>query len=143
MKTNHPGSFGFTLIEVMIVVAIVGILAAIAFPNYSEYVERGRRNDAKAVLLEAAQYMERRFTETRSYASVTSLPTGLAQSPKEGSAWFNITVAVNSATPAVYTLTAAPKTGWTPKRCGSLTINQLGVKGRTVTADSIDDCWAR
>jgi type IV pilus assembly protein PilE len=135
-------SRGFTLIEVMIVVAIIGILAAIAYPSYTEYVERGRRNDAKAVLLEAAQYVERRYTETRSYASVTTLELqnrGYGYAPKDGGAWYNITVATPSA--SSYVLTAAPKSGWTPSKCGSLTVNERGEKG--TTANTVDDCWPR
>jgi type IV pilus assembly protein PilE len=133
---------GFTLIEVMIVVAIVGILAAIAYPSYTEYVERGRRNDAKAVLLEVAQYMERRFTEQRDYGVVTTanLPTSLKQSPREGDAWYNVTVTTRSAT--TYVLSAAPKTGWVPRKCGTLSVDQLGAK-TVSTADPIGDCWNR
>lgn len=138
MQPKLKHATGFTLIELMITVAIVGILAAIAYPSYADFVERGRRNDAKAVLLEAAQYMERVFTERRSYASA-SLPTSLAQSPREGAAWYNLTVAVAATT---YTLTAAPKSGWTPKLCGSLSLNQLGTKGVS-TSDSLSDCWNR
>lgn len=62
---------GFTLVELMIVVAVIGILAAIAYPSYRDFVRRGNRSDAKAVLLRAAQSLERRFTETNSYAGAT------------------------------------------------------------------------
>jgi type IV pilus assembly protein PilE len=136
--SGKPTSMGFTLIEVMIVVAIVGILAAIAYPSYVEYVERARRNDAKAVLLEAAQFVERRFMETRSYAAIT-IPAAYAQAPREGAAWYNITITAPTA--ATYTLDAAPRTGWVPKKCGTFTVNQLGVK--TVSADTVDECWPR
>ena len=81
MKTRR--NQGFTLVELMIVVAIVAILAAIAYPSYKEYVRKSRRADAKAVLVEAAQFMERVYTEDFSYASA-ELPPSLKKSPKDG-----------------------------------------------------------
>ena len=137
MQNTRPEQSGFTLIELMITVAIVGILAAIAYPSYTQYVERARRNDAKAVLLEAAQYMERRFTENRTYAGST-LPTSLAKSPREGDTWFDISLGNLGVT--TYILTAAPKSGWIPAKCGTLSLNQLGVKGVS-TGDLLSDCW--
>ena len=136
MNTRHAQS-GFTLIELMITVAIVGILAAIAYPSYTQYVERARRNDAKAVLLEASQYMERRYTENRTYVG-TALPTSLTKSPREGDPWFNISLGNLGVT--TYTVTAAPRSGWSPSKCGSLSLNQLGTKAIS-TADSLSDCW--
>jgi len=139
MYCEQKEQSGFTLIELMITVAIIAILGAIAYPTYTDFVERGRRNDAKAVMLEAAQFMERRFTENRSYSGAT-LPTSLTQAPREGDAWYAISVNIPSAT--AYALTAAPKSGWTPKKCGSLTLNQLGTRGIS-TSDSLSDCWTR
>jgi type IV pilus assembly protein PilE len=131
---------GFTLIELMITVAIVGILAAIAYPSYTQYVERARRADAAAVLVEAAQFMERRFTETRSYASVT-LPASLSKAPREGNSWYDISVATTGGG-SEFLLTAAPKSGWTPKNCASLTLSSLGEKKTTAAApDTAASCW--
>ncbi len=133
-------SRGFTLIELMIVIAIVGILAAIAYPSYTDYVERARRNDAKAVILEASQFMERWFTERGTYVGAT-LPSSLTRAPREGDTWY--TIGVSNLNAATYTVSANPKTGWTPKKCGSLSIDQLGVKSRSNTSDSVSECWSK
>lgn len=130
---------GFTLIEMLIVIAIIGVLAAIAYPTYTQFIERARRADARAVLLEAAQFMERRFTESRSYVGIT-LPTSLSAAPREGAAWYSI--AASNLTATTYTLTATPRSGWTPKSCGSLSLDQLGVRAVS-TSDAVADCWQR
>jgi type IV pilus assembly protein PilE len=139
---------GFTLIELMITVAIIGILAAVAMPSYTAYIQRGWRADARAVLLENAQYMARVYSEDLSYKKDGTTPTlPVTQAPSSGAANYNITVTAVEASSTVvtsYTLTATP-TGWTDSQCGNLTIDQTSVKGASVpTSDEGDaDCWLR
>ena len=96
VKTSH----GFTLIELMITVAIVAILSAIAYPSYTQYVERARRQEAIAVTLEVQQFAERFFTENRTYVgSNAALPASLARAPREGSTiYYVVSIAGGSLT---------------------------------------------
>ncbi|MDT3718953.1 type IV pilin protein [Pseudomonas oryzihabitans] len=138
---------GFTLIEIMVVVAIVGILAAIAYPSYSEYVRRGNRADAQASLMELAQFMERNYTRTGRYtqdaAGNTAPVLPFLTSPKDGNrAIYDLSLA--TVTTTTYTLQATPRAGgaMAGDRCGNLTINNTGLRGQTGTANNAD-CWRR
>ncbi len=136
----------FTLIELMVTVAIVGILAGIAYPSYQDSVMKSRRADAKGALLGFANAMERHFTETNSYlgAGTTNGNTGIptvfsATSPVDGgTAYYNLTI--NAATAVSYTLNAAPTGAQTNDKCGTLSLTQTGVRGIS-TALSVTDCW--
>lgn len=122
---------GFTLIELMIVVAVVAILAAIAYPSYADHVRKGRRGQAKADLLEAAQLLERYRSVNNSYEDFT-MP--FSQSPQgNGTAHYNIDLEGNDVDS--YELTAVPQGNQTEDMCGSLVINQAGAK-RLEGADS-------
>ena len=135
-------SLGFTLIEVMIVVAIIGILAAIAYPSYQNQVQKTRRADAKASLMELAQFMERNYSTSGAYdmksdgTAFTTLP--FDESPKDsGTKFYDLTFVADDQT---FTLSAAPKNGQEDDACGTLTINQIGTKD---SDDSNENCWAR
>lgn len=136
---------GFTLIELMIVVAVVGILSAIAYPNYTEYVRRGHRADARAGLLQAQQWLERAATATGVYP--TALPAVLTWSD-DTSKRYTIGFA-NGNTNAAYTLTAAPKNPGpqASDKCGTYTLSNTGLRGangKTSGQTGYDtDCWGK
>lgn len=133
---------GFTLIELLIVVTIVGILAAIAYPSYQDYVRRGNRAAARAVLLENSQILERNYTMANRYDDTGSgvAPTIIAASPTSGTAKYNITAAYGAAPAQTFTLSATPTGAMTGDACGTLTITNTGVRG---AGGSVADCWGR
>ena len=137
MKIKHKDSAGFTLIELMIVVVVIGILAAIAFPSYARYVEQARRADAKAALLDAAQRLERCYTQRNHYANCLTFPI---DSP-DGF----YTVTVNPAitdTSTTFTLTATPPLQGVQagSPCGAYTLTNNGTRDVTGSLGR-DRCW--
>ena len=127
---------GFTLIEVMNVVAIVGILSAIAYPSYQEYVRRGHRAAARAGLLQAAQWMERAATATGTYPKTAQFPASLKTVPNDR---YDISVNSNGST---FTLTAAPKGAQASDKCGNYTLTNTGQRAVSGSL-SVTDCWGK
>ena len=131
---KNPIEKGFTLIELMIVVAIIAILGAIAFPSYQDQVRKTRRASAKAGLMELASYMERTFTENNAYnnaaAAVTLTDSGITND--------NYTLSISVLTATTYTLTVVPAGGQAADGCGTMTLTHTGVKAHTGAEAG---CW--
>ncbi|QIL78767.1 type IV pilin protein [Diaphorobacter sp. HDW4A] len=136
MKINRQT--GFTLIEVMIVVAIVGILTAIALPSYDEYVRRGHRADARAGLLQAQLWMERAATANGVYP--TTLSSALTWSGDKTKR-YDIGLKDGSSADA-FTLTATPKQ---TDKCGTFTLTNTGKRENDNLAAGLtfEDCWRK
>jgi type IV pilus assembly protein PilE len=127
---------GFTLIELMIVVAVIGILAAVAYPGYQDHVRKSRRAQAKADLVEYAALAERFHTVNNTYIGFM-LPRTV--SPREGgTAHYNLALAP-AATQSTFTITATPQGGQVNDACGNLGLNHAGVK--TNSKGTLSTCW--
>ena len=133
---------GFTLIELMIVVVIAALLAAVALPNYSAYVMRSHRAHAKAALLKAAQWMERTATAQGAYPANASVLTAAGLDVVEGGRY---KLALSNATATTYKLTAvrADPGGNATDKCGDFTLNHTGVRGLEHNSLNVTDCWSR
>jgi len=144
MSIRHKGGtarrlLGFTLIELMITVAVIGILAAIAFPSFIDQIRKSRRADAKAELTNQAQKIERDYTLNNSYSTAVNNvigASGVLSSEK------HYQVVATSSTASTYTLEARPQGDQANDKCKNLTLTSTGVKnvnGGTITNPS--QCW--
>jgi len=136
MKTNKTTA-GFTLIEVMVTLAIISILAAIALPSYTEYVKKGRRSDAKAGLLNVQMAQEKYRANHISYGTLAQI--GVPATSPDG----NYTLAVADQSASRYTATATPTGVQTGDKCGNFQINQDGTKSVVSASSGYDaaKCW--
>lgn len=123
-------NLGFTLIEIMIVVTIIGIISAIAYPAYQEHLRNARRTAAMGCLMERAHFMERFYSANMTYAGAAP-----AACPGEVGQFYAFAVANLGA--ATYTLTANPIGAQAGDRCGNLSVNETGNRQAAGGAN----CW--
>ena len=125
---------GFTLIEIMIVIAIIGIVITIGYPSLTEYMKMGRRADAAGLLTEQAQILERFYSKSNLYTGATGLSTG--------NDFYTITPTIADQT---FTLTAIRKPGssMATDKCGDFTISNTGARGLVNNTATVKDCWGR
>jgi len=141
---------GFSLLELMVVVAIVGIIAAFAYPSYMEQIRKTRRADCSGALAGMGNAMERFFTVNSTYlgAAAGGANTGApaifsTTCPTDGGTpTYNLTI--QAATGSTYTLQAAPTGPQTGDKCGTMTLTNTGLKGVTGQDAGVtwQNCWS-
>ena len=149
---------GFTLIELMVTVAIVAVLAAIALPSYASYVARARRADARGQLVQAAQFMQRFYAANDSFSAdragngvIGQVPASLMQSPADSAKLYDLDIPTGDApltNPMGFTLHMVPVAGGVMARdlCGIFTLTSTGLRGILVSGVPDngalrDTCW--
>ena len=142
----HKKLKGFTLIELMIVVVVIGILAGIAFPAYQDSVAKSRRSEAAAVLTEAAQRLEVFFSQNGRYCAAADCaaiaPVFQTTIPASGAAYYNVGPTNGSLQTRAYTLQAVPAGAMAGDACGTLTITHTGATAASGALGSAA-CWRR
>jgi type IV pilus assembly protein PilE len=125
---------GFTLIEAVVVMAVAAILAAVAIPNYSEYVMRSHRSAVQSFISDVASRQSQFFVDRRSYAATVAALN--MTPPAEVAARYAIAIAVVAGPPAGFQVSATPTGSQATDRCGQLTIDQAGNRTAVTTR-----CW--
>ena len=146
---------GFTLIELMVAVAIIALLTSLALPAYTSHVARAKRADAKAQLVQAAQFMQRFYAANDSFAKdranndvLSQIPAALTQSPADSAKIYDLAIPAESLSATGFELRMVPGVGSSMENdpCGSFTLTSAGLRGVLVgnligDANLRDSCW--
>ena len=136
--TPTPLRRGFTLVELVIALAVVAILSAVAYPSYTAHIAKGRRADGKQAMLELAQRMERYYTERGTYVGATLGATGIYPNVSAGG---HYSLAIASQTADGFAITATPQGRQLGDACGRYGYNQLGEQSVADATLASTACW--
>jgi type IV pilus assembly protein PilE len=136
-------SRGFTLVELMVAVLVVGILAAVAIPSYRSYVLRATRAEAKQALLARASDLERCYTRNNTYVNAAATPCPVAANLANAAVGIKYKIQAQTLLANTFVLQAIPVNGQQADKCGTFTMddkNSRGVSGGTLP---VQECWSR
>lgn len=140
----HPGSRGYTLLELMIVVVIVSILAALAIPAFGRYAFRAHRVDGQELLLRIANAQERYYATNNHYGTLAEIGFSSSTGSEKGYYVASMDIASSSTATQAYIVQATPQNAQATDACGILTINNAGVKtplASSASSNSNGSCW--
>jgi len=146
---NQNRQHGMTFLELLIVLVIIGILAAFAYPSYMQYVVDTKRTAATSILFQVADRQQQSFMDNKTYSAdltdlgfpANPLVVGDDGRPLTASDVQSVySVALSNVGVTTYTITATPLHGQLTQdtECGAMTLNQAGTKG---AAGPVEDCW--
>ena len=147
MKSNPfaptQGARGFSLVELLTVLLIVGLLSSVAWPSYRAHVQRAQRSQAAAALMQAQQFMERHYSLQGSFLGAAGasvqLPAALQSVSSDLQVIYRLQIEQSDA--VSYRLRADPEGAMQDDACGALTLDHLSQKGRTGGGPTVQDCW--
>ena len=142
-RCHGRASHGMTLLELMIVVAVIGLLGAVALPAYQSSVRKAHRAEARTALTTAAQRLERFYTENNSRYDTATVGTASTDtiSPASENGYYALALDVTAGVRNAYKLTATPQGAQATDACGKLTLDQTGKRDVADATLSATECW--